>query len=739
MQKYIYGSTQKSLINLSIILLLTITLLSGGYQETSYSSIVTEKNIISVADSQDKKSKKNSIRQSLFDSLFKKSRGLRLKSVRENLSKIADNSSVSSQAAIESEFSQTAVLTANDGEDNDLFGESVSISDDTAIVGASYDDDHKGSAYIFVRNGTNWIQQAKLTADDGAAEDRFGFSVSISGNKAVIGAPVDDTGKGSAYIFVRNGANWTQQAKLVASDADNFEAFGYSLSISGDTTIVSSPLDDNGRGAAYIFQKNNLNWTQQQKLVAGDGISNDAFGFSVSISSDTAVISAPADDTEKGSAYVFSYNGTIWGQQAKLIDNNGEPYDNFGFCVSISDETVVATSINNNRGVGAAFVFIKNNENWTQQAKLIAENQQFPPNFGNSVSISKDTIVVGAIEGTVDGNDRGAAFVFVRSNGSWMQRAALAGPAFQQRDFGYSVSISGNTVAVGTRTGNSGKGAVYIFVRDTPNISNNTKFDFDGDGKADISVYRPNGGVWYLLQSNTGYSGTQFGISTDKIAPADYDGDGKTDLAVYRAGVWYLQRSQLGFTGISFGDSNDIPQPADFDGDGRAEIAVFRPSNGTWYVLNLVNNQFNAAQFGTLTDKPVVGDYDGDGKADFAVYRAGVWFIQRSGLGFMGVQFGDSADKCVPADYDGDGKTDIAVFRPSNGVWYLLRSTQGFTGMQFGISTDLPTPADYDGDGKSDVAVFRNGIWYLQRSSQVFAGIAFGINADIPIPNAFVK
>ncbi|MGI8788174.1 MAG: FG-GAP-like repeat-containing protein [Pyrinomonadaceae bacterium] len=301
-------------------------------------------------------------------------------------------------------------------------------------------------------------------------------------------------------------------------------------------------------------------------------------------------------------------------------------------------------------------------------------------------------------------------------------------------------TVQSNTATQRTGTITAG-GQTFTVNQAAATATTRTAFDFDGDGKADVSVFRPDTGVWYLLNSQTGFTGVTFGISTDKIVPADYDGDGKTDVAVYRDGTWYLQRSSLGFTGIAFGAADDIPVPADFDGDGKAEICVYRPSNGTWYIYNLATNQISGVAFGASEDKPVPGDYDGDGKADVAVFRPlnGTWYLQRSTLGFTGFAFGDSNDKPVPADFDGDGKTDIAVFRPSNGTWYLQRSTQGFTGIAFGLGTDLPVAADYDGDGKADVAVFRDGTWYLQRSTQGFTGVSFGAATDKPIPNAFVR
>ena len=273
-------------------------------------------------------------------------------------------------------------------------------------------------------------------------------------------------------------------------------------------------------------------------------------------------------------------------------------------------------------------------------------------------------------------------------------------------------------------------------------VNNKVLFDYDGDDKADISVYRPSNGVWYLQNSTTGFSAVQFGISTDKIVPADYDGDGKDDIAVWRDGTWYLQRSAEGFVSAQFGNSGDVPQPADFDGDGRAELAVFRPSNGFWYVLNLANNQFDSVQFGSAEDKPVAADYDGDGKSDYAVYRPsnGVWYLLQTTKGFGAVQFGNSTDKPMIGDYDGDGKADEAVYRAESGTWFLLKSTEGFAAVQFGLSTDIPAAADFDGDGKTDIAVFRaeGGTWYQLKSSQGFGAVQFGADSDKPTSNAFV-
>lgn len=276
-------------------------------------------------------------------------------------------------------------------------------------------------------------------------------------------------------------------------------------------------------------------------------------------------------------------------------------------------------------------------------------------------------------------------------------------------------------------------------------IPKNKKADFDGDGKTDLSVFRPNEGNWYTLNSSNGnFTPFNFGNSSDILAPADFDGDGKTDFAVFRpsTGTWYsFSRSLL--TVKQFGANGDIPVPADYDGDGRADLAVFRPSTGVWYILNSFDSRGTSTTilaFGQNGDKPVAGDYDADGKADVAVFRPsnGLWFLNQSTQGFSVVAFGANGDIPVQDDYDGDGKTDAAVFRPTNGVWYLNRSSQGFTAVQFGISTDLPSEGDFDGDAKADISIYRDGIWYILLSqSGGFSVSQFGISGDKPIPNAY--
>ena len=265
-----------------------------------------------------------------------------------------------------------------------------------------------------------------------------------------------------------------------------------------------------------------------------------------------------------------------------------------------------------------------------------------------------------------------------------------------------------------------------------------TKFDFDRDGRADLSVFRPSDSTWYVNRLPQGFSGTQFGLATDRLVPADYDGDGRTDIAVFRDGVWYWINSANGtLRAFSFGSPGDIPQPADYDGDGRAELAVYR--NGIWYTQNLQSNRFGAVPFGLAGDKPVVGDYDGDGRSDYAVFRNGTWYLLQSQRGLFSRQFGVGSDKLVPADYDGDDRTDIAVYR--DGVWHVQLSWDvGYRAFQFGSATDIPAPIDYNGFGYANLAFYRDGAWHVrnQFNNSLFPVFHFGAPGDRPVPSALL-
>ncbi len=275
------------------------------------------------------------------------------------------------------------------------------------------------------------------------------------------------------------------------------------------------------------------------------------------------------------------------------------------------------------------------------------------------------------------------------------------------------------------------------------------KSDFDGDGKADIAVFRQSTGVWYVLQSSNGVVRSQpFGMNGDVPVPGDYDGDSKTDFAVFRPsdGIWYILNSKTNsLRSVFWGVSTDKLVQGDYDGDDKTDVAVYRPSSGAWFIILSSTNGLRTYFFGLPGNKPVQADYDGDGVTDIAVYdpNNGVWSIIGSFAGVIAQKFGTTTDRPVPADYDGDGYDDLAVYRPSEGTWYMLRSSSGNSlfSFQWGLSTDIPSAGDYDGDGKEDIAVFRpsNGVWYITRSSNNsnFA-TAFGLNGDVPVASAYV-
>ena len=322
-------------------------------------------------------------------------------------------------------WAQQAQLSAADGSPGDSFGDSVALSGNTAVVGAPWNDAggsvRQGSAYVFVRSGTTWTQQAQLAASDGESSDKFGDSVAISGDTALVGASADAMGtqgdQGSAYVFVRSGTIWTQQAKLIALDGAGWTKLGTSVALSGDTALVGAPGDDTGvsPGSAYIFVRSGATWSQQAKLTAADGASSDCFGISVALSGDTALVGADRDNVgaagDQGSAYVFVRSGTIWTQQDKITAADGGALHKFGASVALSGDTALIGAPGH--GAGCAYIFVRSGAAWPQQAKLTASDGGANDKLGSSAALSRDTALVGALEDDLGPHpDPGSAYLF---------------------------------------------------------------------------------------------------------------------------------------------------------------------------------------------------------------------------------------------------------------------------------------------------------------------------------------
>jgi len=558
-----------------------------------------------------------------------------------------------------------------------------------------------------------------------------------------------DFAKGGG-IFMGNSAVLTLNNCIVSNNTATNGGGGIWMNDSAvlhvfDSTISNNTTTGGDGGGIRIFNSGTLNITRS------------------TVSGNQATATAPAG----GGGGI--YNGVAGTVNATNITVSGNTAGNQGGGINTSATLNVSSSTiaGNTAAIGGGGIFNGPTFTATLGNSLVALNTVAPGPDLRGTFTANYCLIGNADGSTISGanNQLGTTAVPINpllgplqnNGGPTFTRALLAGSpaidtgftalATDQRGFmrPYDFPLIPNA------PGGNGSD-IGAFERQANDVGPKSRADFDGDGRTDLSVFRPSEGNWYLNRSTAGFSVITFGISTDTLVPGDYDNDGKADTAVFRPDAnsanpdyYVLNSNGFVYRGVSWGVPGDIPVNGDYDGDSKTDFAVFRPSTGIWYILNSSNGSNTIEPFGLTGDVPLAIDNNADGKTNLAVFRPSnnTWYIARPtgtpATNFDAVRFGLAGDLPVPADYDNDNKEDVAMFRPSNGTWYILRSTNGVTQITaFGISTDIPVPGDYDGDGADDIAVYRGGTWYVNRSTSGLLIQAFGLGSDRAIPKAYI-
>jgi hypothetical protein len=471
-----------------------------------------------------------------------------------------------------STLTEVAKLVASDAAQEDVFGLAVAVDGDTAVIGAPGNDDG-GAAYVFTRSGGVWTQQAKLTPSDPTEHGSFGISVALDGDTAIVGAlrtGFPSFFAGATYVFTRSGTTWTQQAKLVPdfTPVDQFDDdFGRYVALDGNTAVVGAKRDDsatnpfNNSGLAYVFTRSGTTWSQQARLAPSDLAAEDAFGFSVAVDGDTSLIGAP----NGGFAYIFTRSGGIWTEQAKLTPSDTLT---FGDCIRVlhcttvaldGDTAMVGTAFDDGGSGssvvgGSVYVFTRSGATWGQQAKLVTSDA---PAFGESIALDGDTAVIGA------GDFHEAAYLFTRSGTTWTQQSKLVpSDATGDDGFGSSVALDGATAVIGAIR-NSGSGSAYVF-----SLAKDVDIDIKPGNNQNKINPRSNGKIWVAVLSDIDahFDPLQIKIPSVRFGPdeakatrhrvRDINKDGLGDLLLH----FKIRR-----TGIECGDTEAVLSGVTFD------------------------------------------------------------------------------------------------------------------------------------------------------------------------------
>lgn len=536
---------------------------------------------------------------------------------------------------------EKAVLRPSIGDNVFGFGYSVSMYAGRILIGAYKDDSNKGSAFIFDYVNEEWLQTTKLTASDGVEYDHFGWSVSLSADRALIGAFGADNYAGKAYVFDYTANNWSQTTILLAVDRSPDDLFGTSVSLSGNRVIIGASGDDSYAGSAYIFDYVS-SWSQSSKLTATLRSDDDEFGWSVSLAGNRALIGATGNDdnaSNAGAAYVFENLAGSWSQSQQITATDGLAGDNFGWSLSLSTDRLVVgvkygDNVNNNSG--SAYIFDNTAGTWLQSDKVHEINANANNNFGVSVALFGDKVLVGSLNDDENGQNSGSAFIFSESVGSWNQVAKLfSSEGYMNNDgFGYAVSLVENKAVVGAPNAGIG-GVVYVFDYDSGNWTQT-----DILIAADSAIGDSFGGSVSLSKNSSVYS-VLIGAVND-----DDNGGGSGSAYVFDndGGNWSQKAKLLASDGLGsdlFGSSVGLSSSravigAKNKGDSFASsgaVYVFNLAGGNWSQANklLASDASTGAKFGTAlslstnSNRILIGASGGSGAAYIFDYAGGTW------------------------------------------------------------------------------------------------------------------
>ncbi len=674
---------------------------------------------------------------------------------------------------------QEARLTASDGAEFDYFGYSVSISGNHVLIGAYGDDgygDRSGSTYIFKRNGNSWSQQQKIVSPDANLNDfigeEFGVSVSLDDDYALIGAPGQYTSgikAGAAYVFKLSETTWSLQTKLTALNPNSSDGFGISVDLFDDYALIGASGDTDkglGAGAAYVFKRRVSWWTQTAKLIAPDGSANDGFGSSVSLDGDYALIAADLNDdmgNNSGSAYVFKRNGSVWNHQQKLVALDGAPDDWFGYSVSINSDFALIGAVNDEDTTGSAYIFYCNDDVWTQQEKLIATDGVSGDYFGTSVCLDGYYAFIGTPGDDDMGSYSGSTYIFKRNDSSWNQEDKIVVQDGNAEEwFGYSVSIDEDYAlvgAIGDDDMGEDSGAAYIF-------------------KCSVGICDEE----YKLTALDGAAGAGFGLSVSidgvyALVGAYRDDDmGKDSGAAYvfkRSGTSWNQQAKLtaqdgepydtfGYSVSLSGDYALIGAPGDDDmGDWAGSAYIFKRSGTTWAqeekIIPVVCEAGDCFGYAVCLDGEyaLIGAYGDDGCGSAYVFKRNEnsWAQQAKLIAsdgelhdHFGVAVSIDEDRALigaPGDDDMGHYTGSAyVFKRSEASWYqeekIVASDSekcAFFGCAVSISKNhalIGSEGDYS--GSAYVFRFSEDSWILEEklfASDCAAGDWFGHSVSL--------